>query len=177
MLNNLSNSPINAYTFIPTVEDFNSNDGWDGDEYFEASENFEKNSDKDDDENHSTKTILDKIIDYNWGKYDHCCSGCCNCCDYNCHCCCCDECYCSPNCEIDCKYLKSSLIDSVAKIEVALSGIIHAEGEKIQRALDHSLCMEDILKVNDSVKHTISQITKLENLLLKKLELAKTLCD
>lgn len=75
----------------------------------------------------------------------------------------------------------SDVIESVALMETALSHILNAEGEKIQRAVG-TLCngygkqqpglacsTEELVCVNKSVEDVIRSITILESLLQKKL--------
>lgn len=75
----------------------------------------------------------------------------------------------------------SDIIESIALIEAAISHILNAEGEKIQKvvALAKDTC--ELIEVNKSVDHLIKNITFLELVLYQKLELAKqcseTECD
>lgn len=64
----------------------------------------------------------------------------------------------------------SDLIESVALEQAALSHIINAEGEKIQKALAISTNIADIIRINDSVKATLNATAKLEMILQSKLE-------
>lgn len=66
-----------------------------------------------------------------------------------------------------------SIIQSVALEQAALSHILNAEGEKIQRAVCLSTNICDLLKVNASVNETISRVIELEQVLLKKLTLVE----
>lgn len=146
MFSNLSDNPIDAHN-LNSIEDIDLED------------------------NSSIDTFLSQKMGFNIAcndqrycpyGYDDCCCECCH-----------DSVY---DCEFSCKDLQFHLIESVAKIEVAISCILHAEGEKIQSALKIFSSIEDVLKINDSVKHTISEVAELEKLLLKKLEYAITLC-
>lgn len=74
------------------------------------------------------------------------------------------------DCTVNCN---TNIIESIALIETALSHILNAEGEKIQKAVSFSDNICDLLKINDSVNKTIKNISYLEQLLLHKLELAK----
>lgn len=66
----------------------------------------------------------------------------------------------------------TDIVESVALEQTALSHILNAEGEKIQKILE-SECKENLLKVNESVQTTINSITRLETILQGKLELFK----
>lgn len=66
----------------------------------------------------------------------------------------------------------SSLLQSIALEETAISHILNAEGEKIQKILSlHNCDCKDILEVNESVQDTIDKITSLEAVLKEKLDL------
>lgn len=66
----------------------------------------------------------------------------------------------------------SSLLQSIALEEAAISHILNAEGEKIQKALSlHHCDCKDILDVNKSVQDTVDKITSLETVLKEKLDL------
>lgn len=74
-----------------------------------------------------------------------------------------DHC-CSAPCEI---------LHSVALEEAALSHILNAEGEKIQKAVAmKDATIQDLLCINSSVAKTIREVTSLELVLLSKLEAA-----
>ena len=63
------------------------------------------------------------------------------------------------------------LLESVALEETALSHILNAEGEKLQRYLQvDDLSAESILAVNDSVTSMVNSVTSLEVILKDKLE-------
>lgn len=91
----------------------------------------------------------------------------------------CTQCSCIP-CPpphfADCKESASSILQSIALIEAALSHILNAEGEKIQK----TLCITDnaceIMQINESVNQTITSITFLEQVLYSKLKIAQQLC-
>jgi hypothetical protein len=80
-----------------------------------------------------------------------------------------EECY--LECENECRDYDADVIESIALIETALSHILNAEGEKIQKAVCLSDNVCDLIKTNDSVSKTITNITLLEQILLNKLEL------
>lgn len=62
----------------------------------------------------------------------------------------------------------NNLIESIALEETALSHILNAEGEKIQRALELSTNQKQLEEVNNSVQNVIRKITLLESILLDK---------
>ncbi|MDD3430299.1 MAG: hypothetical protein PHG02_09890 [Oscillospiraceae bacterium] len=65
----------------------------------------------------------------------------------------------------------SDLVESIALEEAALSHILNAEGEKIQRVVAmEDVTVTDLLDVNDSVRNTVSSIASLEDMLKDKLE-------
>ncbi|MBQ8189914.1 MAG: hypothetical protein IJZ44_09065 [Lachnospiraceae bacterium] len=75
----------------------------------------------------------------------------------------------------------SAILQSIALEETAISHILNAEGEKIQKVLSKpGYEQKEILEVNKSVQDTIDKITCLENILKEKLELTLKLlkdCD
>lgn len=89
-------------------------------------------------------------------------------------CSCCDPC-CEPDCEKPCG--ANDIIESVALIETALSHILNAEGEKLQKVLATSDDVCEILTTNKSIRETISGITHLEHVLYDKLYLAGSMCN
>lgn len=70
----------------------------------------------------------------------------------------------------------TDVLSSIALGEKALSHIINAEGEKIQRALSLSLSNKELLEINDSVVKMLDSISKLELVMLSKMKLLKYLC-
>ncbi|MEG1292696.1 MAG: hypothetical protein RSD33_00665 [Clostridium sp.] len=68
------------------------------------------------------------------------------------------------------------LIGSIALVETALSHILNAEGEKIQKVLASTCDIEQILRVNREVNKTIINTTHLEQALYAKLSLAVDCC-
>ncbi|MEG2621138.1 MAG: hypothetical protein RSA10_03550 [Bacilli bacterium] len=67
----------------------------------------------------------------------------------------------------------NNIIESIALIETALSHILNAEGEKIQKIIAMTNDPDELLKVNNSVSQVIKNITFLEHVLYDKLELSK----
>ena len=64
----------------------------------------------------------------------------------------------------------TDLIESIALEETALSHLLNAEGEKIQKALAMDVSLEEIMNVNDTVMSMVSTINELEHTLRDKLE-------
>lgn len=71
----------------------------------------------------------------------------------------------------------SSLLQSIALEETAISHILNAEGEKLQKAISLNCDQKDLLKVNKSVEDMIDKITNLEIVLKSKLDLIKPILD
>ena len=65
----------------------------------------------------------------------------------------------------------TDIIGSVALEQTAISAILSAEGEKIQKIVESSTSSEEMLAVNESVRSTIGAISRLEMILQSKLEL------
>ena len=72
----------------------------------------------------------------------------------------------------------SSVLQSIALEETAISHILNAEGEKIQAVLAmHNCDCKDVLEVNKSVQDMVDKITTLEIVLKAKLELIIPVLD
>ncbi|MBQ7839597.1 MAG: hypothetical protein IJ390_03790 [Lachnospiraceae bacterium] len=72
----------------------------------------------------------------------------------------------------------SALLQSIALEETAISHILNAEGEKLQKAISMHTCeQKDLLEINDSVGSMVDKITSLEIVLKAKLELIKPILD
>ncbi|MEG1715770.1 MAG: choice-of-anchor A family protein [Lachnospiraceae bacterium] len=72
----------------------------------------------------------------------------------------------------------NDLIESVALEQAALSHILNAEGEKIQKAVAMNFSIKDLLAINKSVKNTTNVITRLEIILQTKLKTVnRNLCN
>lgn len=75
----------------------------------------------------------------------------------------------------------TDIIESIALEQTALSHVLNAEGEKIQKVVALSTMPADVnkmLSTNKSVKHMVNSITRLEVLLQTKLELfSECLCE
>ncbi|MEG1153382.1 MAG: hypothetical protein RSD61_02515 [Ruthenibacterium sp.] len=76
---------------------------------------------------------------------------------------------CAPRCQAI-----SDIMESVALEQTALSHILNAEGEKIQKALHMNLSPKCLLAVNKSVTDTVDAVTMLEMVLHGKLALFDT---
>ncbi|MCL2853073.1 MAG: hypothetical protein FWE20_08595 [Defluviitaleaceae bacterium] len=78
---------------------------------------------------------------------------------------------CKANCsDDDEKQCENDLIESIAMVEAALSHILNAEGEKLQKAVEIAGSTEDLLEVNKSVTKMIISATQLEYMLYLKLD-------
>ena len=72
----------------------------------------------------------------------------------------------------------TDVITSVALEQTALSHILNAEGEKIQKIVATSTTASEMLAVNKSVESMVKSITRLEMILQGKLELFEDcLCE
>ena len=66
----------------------------------------------------------------------------------------------------------TDLIQSVALQEAALAHMMNAEGEKMQKIIAmEGVSTDDLLKLNASVSQFVSAVSRLEMLLVAKLEL------
>lgn len=71
----------------------------------------------------------------------------------------------------------TDIIESVALEETALSHILNAEGEKLQKVLSlEEITPEDILATNQSVESMVNSVANLETILKDKLGLFKDSC-
>jgi len=70
------------------------------------------------------------------------------------------------------------LMESIALEETALSHILNAEGEKIQKVVAmEDVRAEDLLNLNKSVQSMVNTITRLEMILHSKLEMVTDEAD
>ena len=85
--------------------------------------------------------------------------------------------------KIECNHVNkccaaASLLQSIALEEAAISHILNAEGEKLQKAISmHSCSQKDLIEVNKSVEDMVDKITSLEIVLKSKLDLIKPILD
>ncbi len=77
--------------------------------------------------------------------------------------CCCDPC-CAPEESL------SEVLESIALLETALSCILNAQGESLQKMVAESDSLEEMLEANQQVSQTITKVTRLEQVLYCKLE-------
>ena len=76
----------------------------------------------------------------------------------------------SPN-PISMSQAVTDLLESIAMEETALSHILNAEGEKIQKALAwDDISLEQVMEVNSTVMDMVSTVNELEHTLRDKLE-------
>lgn len=73
--------------------------------------------------------------------------------------------------KIKCNNSKYDIITSIAYIEFSLSNILNSESKKIQKALNCTNKICEILSINESVNKTIMNITMLEQILYEKLKI------
>ncbi len=72
----------------------------------------------------------------------------------------------------------ASLLQSIALEEAAISHILNAEGEKLQKAISLQECShDDLLEVNKSVEDMVDKITALEIVLRSKLDLINPILE
>lgn len=72
----------------------------------------------------------------------------------------------------------TSLLQSIALDETAISHILNAEGEKLQKAISMEHCShKDLIEVNQSVENMVEKITNLEMVLKSKLDLIKPILE
>lgn len=71
----------------------------------------------------------------------------------------------------------SSLLQSIALEETAISHILNAEGEKLQKAISIDCEQKELLEINKSVEDMIDKITSLEIVLKAKLDLIRPILD
>lgn len=111
--------------------------------------------------------------DTNCGYEEECCS-----CEIEGDCCSssCNEEGCDFCLSRDCKFECQNILESIALIETALSCILNAEGEKIQKALKSTDRICDMLEINKSVIKAIAHVTHLEHILYSKLQLVREIC-
>lgn len=80
-------------------------------------------------------------------------------------------------CDIDKCCAASSLLQSIALEETAISHILNAEGEKLQKAVSIACDQKELIEINKSVESMVDKITSLEIVLKSKLDLIKPILD
>ena len=66
---------------------------------------------------------------------------------------------------------KVDIVESVALMEAALSHILNAEGEKLQKIIACERSSKVLLEANSSVESMVCAVTRLEEVLVDKLKL------
>lgn len=85
-------------------------------------------------------------------------------------------CLCKPKPPCPDRKLCEDLLESIAMAQMALSDILSAEGEKLQRVIASTDDPDTLLEVNQAVNRTIVNTTFLEQILFHKLELIQEIC-
>lgn len=72
----------------------------------------------------------------------------------------------------------TDIVTSIALEQTALSHILNAEGEKLQKVIAETVTTDELLSVNKSVNAMVDSISKLEFILQGKLQLfSECLCE
>ena len=84
--------------------------------------------------------------------------------------------------KIECSHIDkccaaAALLQSIALEETAISHILNAEGEKLQKAISLDCNQEELIQINKSVENMVDKITSLEIVLKSKLDLIKPILD
>ncbi len=84
--------------------------------------------------------------------------------------------------KIECSHIDkccaaASLLQSIALEETAISHILNAEGEKLQKAISLSCNQKDLIAINKSVEDMIDKLTGFEVVLKSKLDLIKPILE
>lgn len=93
-----------------------------------------------------------------------------------------DPCFCNNQlCEALCCAPASchpveDVLESIALVEAALSHILNAQGEQLQKIVEDSSSVEEMLSANEKINETITKVTHLEMLLHNKLEALGKIC-
>lgn len=64
----------------------------------------------------------------------------------------------------------ANIVQSIACEENAIASVICAESKKIKKAIEIAQSVDDLVKVNTSVKETLVSLVNLEMILVSKLE-------
>ncbi|MEG2814290.1 MAG: hypothetical protein RSA79_06790, partial [Oscillospiraceae bacterium] len=89
-------------------------------------------------------------------------------CDESCDCC--DD-------KCDNKNACNDVIESIALVETAISHILNAEGEKLQKVIASTNDIDKILCINKEINKTIVNTTHLEHCLYNKLSAVVNCCN
>lgn len=65
----------------------------------------------------------------------------------------------------------TDIVTSVALEETAISSILNAESEKIEKIVEMAETTEELIQVNESVENMVKSLTEFETALQNKLEL------
>lgn len=84
----------------------------------------------------------------------------------------CEKLCCAP---LSCRPV-DDVLESIALVEAALSHILNAQGEQLQKVVAESTSVEDLLCANKQVNDTITKVTHLEMILHNKIEALSHLC-
>lgn len=79
--------------------------------------------------------------------------------------------------EVDKCCAASALLQSIALEETAISHILNAEGEKLQKAISISCDTNNLIEINKSVENMVDKITNLELVLKSKLDFIAPILD
>lgn len=71
----------------------------------------------------------------------------------------------------------SDVVESIGVQENGLANILESEALKVCKSVEIAECIDDLIKVNKSVKDTIRHINNIQLLLLSKLEIVSDICD
>lgn len=74
----------------------------------------------------------------------------------------------NDGCCIDEECALTTVLQSVAMQEAALASILHAESEKIKKAICVAKCIDELVAINESTAQTICAVKELENVLKEK---------
>lgn len=88
----------------------------------------------------------------------------------------CNYCICR-DCKDPCCDGCCDIIESIALVEAAISHILNAEGEKLQKVIAETDDIDKIMCVNKEINKTIVNVTHLEQVLYSKLATAVECCD
>lgn len=83
-----------------------------------------------------------------------------------------ENCHCDP--------VKSGLtavVNSIAHQENGLANILDNESKKICRAIGMAKCVDELIKIDESVQNTIKQINNVQIVLIDKLQEVSKICD